>query len=154
MSYFGKIIRHFYDDQLIQKDQKDDEIARLVHLLAQRDAELDQKNAELDQKNAELDQKNVELTNLMQEFLKFNEKQRLADEKQLADEKRLVDEQRLVEEQNAFLKIKNVFGKKFRDSSGCLRTDILDRLTPMLMDEIKKVFSEKDETLAFVDYTY
>ena len=69
----------------------------------------------------------------------------------------LTDEQRLeerLEEEQVFLNIKDIFGEKFRYLKGLsLHTQALNRLAPDLMCEIKKVL-EKDETIAFFDYTY
>ena len=71
----------------------------------------------------------------------------------------LVEEQRLAEqrieepEPYDISQIADIFGDKFREMSGAnLRTELVDKLGPMLMTEIKKVFV--DETLVFVDYTY
>lgn len=76
----------------------------------------------------------------------------------LAEEQR-IEEQRLAEqrieepEPYDISQIADIFGDKFREMSGAnLRTELLDKLGPMLMNEIKKVFV--DETLVFVDYTY
>ena len=50
-SYIGKIIHRVCEDKL---DQKDVEIARLMQLLSQRDAELARKDIELDQKKSDI----------------------------------------------------------------------------------------------------
>jgi hypothetical protein len=71
LSYFGKIIRHVYgEDKLIQKD---DEIARLMQLLSQRDAEIEQKNAEMSRYEAEFSRKDTELDQKYDEIARLSQ---------------------------------------------------------------------------------
>jgi hypothetical protein len=82
------------------------------------------------------------------------EEERVAEEKRVAEEEQIAEKERIVEEKLNVLKIKDIFGERFQYVKGySLYIPALNRLAPDLMSEIKKVL-EKDETIAFFDYTY
>ena len=82
------------------------------------------------------------------------EEKQIAEEKRIAEEKQIAEKERIVEEKLNVLKIKDIFGERFQYVKGySLYIPALNRLAPDLMSEIKKVL-EKDETIAFFDYTY
>jgi len=76
---------------------------------------------------------------------------RIAEEERV---KRVAKEKRVAEEKLTKEQIRDIFGERFQYLTGSeLYTEALSRLAPYLIYKIKKVL-EKDETIAFFDYTY